>query len=356
MSRRSNGLLDLMRRPKKPAIDEVRRAAQDVCPILARPHWAAQSGRMADGELVIVNDGPVIRDAEVVIRLAGAQWHGRADLPAHGITAPRPFSLACSAPPGQARIDVTVRLGGETLAASSYPVRVVALTASGGVPVTVVGDTRSRAALREAGAVAALREAGDADPRRDLLVIGERALDAQGAATAAGWLRRGGHALLLEQREPGLLPLPAPLQLTSLDTAWGSTPFIFTTAEPAIAALPQAAVLASELLSASPDFVYTDLGEGPFAGGAPAVAVLKPPPGELRGTVVGRVPVGPGLLTVCQLPLTGAALAGDPLALALISDLLAWARPPARLMRRVFASRRENRVFDENSTVYPKST
>jgi hypothetical protein len=52
--------------------------------------------------------------------------------------------------------------------------------------------------------------------------------------------------------------------------------------------------------------------------------VLKPPPGELLGTVVGRVPVGPGLLTVCQLPLTDAAQGGDPLALALLSDLLRW--------------------------------
>jgi hypothetical protein len=324
-----NGLLDLMRRPKKPAIDEIRRAAQDVCPILVRPHWAAQAGGTVDGELVIVNDGPDIRDAEVVIRLASAEWHGRADLPAHGITTPRPVSLACEAPPGEARIDLIVRRGGETLAANSYPVRVVAPATAGGVPVTVVGDTRIRAALHEAGA--AITTAGDADPGRDLLVIAERALDAHGAAVAAGWLRRGGHVLLLEQREPGLLSLPAPLRLTSLDTAWGSTPFIFTTAEPALAALPRAAVLASELLSASPDLVYTDLGEGPFAG-EPAVAVLKPPPGELRGTVVGQLPVGQGLLTVCQLPLTDAALAGDPLALALISDLLRWSRPGARCL------------------------
>jgi DNA-binding transcriptional ArsR family regulator len=236
------------------------------------------------------------------------------------------FILACEAPPGEARIDLTVRRRGKTLAANSYPIRVVAPTTAGGVPVTVVGDTRIRAALQEAGA--AIATAGDADPGRDLLVIGERALDAHSAAVAAGWLRRGGHILLLQQREPGPLSLSAPLRLTSLDTAWGSTPFIFTTAEPALAALPRAAVLASELLSASPDLVYTDLGEGPFAG-EPAVAVLKPPPGELRGTVVGRVPVGQGLLTVCQLPLTDAALAGDPLALALIGDLLRWSRPGA---------------------------
>jgi len=80
-------------------------------------------------------------------------------------------------------------------------------------------------------------------------------------------------------------------------------------------------------LSASPDYVYTDLGGGPFAVET-AVAVLKPPPGRLLGTVVGRMPVGPGLLTVCQLPLADAALEGDPLARALISDLLRWSRSP----------------------------
>ncbi|MGC2008639.1 hypothetical protein, partial [Trebonia sp.] len=116
---------------------------------------------------------------------------------------------------------------------------------------------------------------------------------------------------------------PVPIRLSSLDTAWGSTPFIFTTDEPALTALPQAAVLASELLSASPDYVYTDLGGRPFATET-AIAVLKPPPGDLLGTVVGRMAVGQGLLTVCQLPLTDAARGGDPLALALLSDLLRW--------------------------------
>jgi hypothetical protein len=48
----------------------------------------------------------------------------------------------------------------------------------------------------------------------------------------------------------------------------------------------------------------------------------------LLGTVVGQIAVAQGLLTVCQLPLAAAALAGDPLALALISDLLRWPRPP----------------------------
>ncbi len=316
-----NGLLDLMRNPKEPAIEEIRLATQSVCPILVRPHWAARSSGTVDAELVIVNDGPAISDAEVLIRLGRAEWRCHADLPAHGITAGRAVSLSCGSQPGTARLDLTVRHRGDVLAASAYPVRVVASPAPATVRVTVHGDARALEVLNEAGAAVIVADA--AAPGLDLLVIGERSLSAGAAAAAASWLGRGGSVLLLAQEESGQLPLQMPIRLSSLDTAWGSTPFIFTTDEPALTALPHAAVLASELLSASPDYVYTDLGGRPFAM-ATAIGVLKPPPGELLGTVVGRMAVGQGLLTVCQLPLTDAALAGDPLALALLSDLVRW--------------------------------
>jgi hypothetical protein len=318
-----NGLLDLMRNPKARAIEEIRLATQTVCPILVRPHWAARSGGTVEAELVIVNDGPAISDAEVTIRLGRAEWHCRADLPAHGITAGRPVSLLCGSPPGTAKLDLTVRHRGDILAASAYPVRVVERPASATVRVTVLGDARAHDVLDAAGA--AIIAADAAGPGRDLLVIGERSLSGQAGAAAARWLSSGGSVLLLAQEEPGLLPLPVPVRLSSLDTAWGSTPFIFTTAAPALTALPHGAVLASELLSASPDYVYTELGGRPFATET-AVAVLKPPPGELLGTVVGQLAIEPGLLTICQLPVTDAALAGDPLALALLSDLLRWPR------------------------------
>jgi Glycosyl hydrolases family 2, TIM barrel domain/Glycosyl hydrolases family 2, sugar binding domain len=318
-----NGLLDLMRNPKAPAIEEIRLATQTVCPILVRPHWAARSGGTVEAELVIVNDGPAISDAEVTIRLGRSEWHCRADLPAHGITAGRPVSLPCGSPPGTARLDLTVRHRGGILAASAYPVRVVERPASATVRVTVRGDARAHDVLDAAGA--AIIAADAAAPGRDLLVIGERSLSGQAGAAAARWLSSGGSVLLLAQEEPGLLPLPVPIRLSSLDTAWGSTPFIFTTAAPALTALPHGAVLASELLSASPDYVYTELAGRPFATET-AVAVLKPPPGELLGTVVGQLAIEPGLLTICQLPVTDAALAGDPLALGLLSDLLRWPR------------------------------
>jgi hypothetical protein len=296
-----------------------------VCPILVRPHWAAWSGGAVDAELVIVNDGPAVSGAEVRVRLGWAEWRCKADLPAHGVTAGRPVSLRCDLPPGTVGLELTVRHGGEVLAASAYPVRVVERPVpSATVRVVLHGDVRAREALRAACATVVAVDA--AGPGRDLLVLGEGSLNAEAAAAAANWLGHGGSVLLLAQEAPGLLPLPVPIQLSSLDTAWGSTPFIFTTDEPALTALPKAAVLAGELLSASPDYVYTDLGGRPFATET-AVAVLKPPPGGLLGTVVGRMAVGSGLLTVCQLPLADAARAGDPLAVALLSDLIRWHCP-----------------------------
>jgi Glycosyl hydrolases family 2, TIM barrel domain len=325
-----NGLLDLLRRTKEPAAEEIRRATQVVCPMLVRPHWAARAGDTFEAELVIANDGPAVRDAELLVRLGDAAWRGQAELPAHGVTAAIPVSLAVTAPPGTAALVSEVRSSGQqpgtpgALGANSYPVRVVARPVPGQVRVAALGDSPDGEILAGCGAV--VGPAGDAEPGRDLLVIGEQSLTDAAADLAASWLDRGGHVLLLAQNQAGPLPLPGSLGLVSLETAWGSTPFVFTGAQPGLAALPQGSVLASELLSLAPEYVYTSAGDGPFAPDT-AVGVLKPFPGELKATVIGRAQAGRGLITVCQLPLARAAQAGDPLAQALLGDLLRWARP-----------------------------
>jgi hypothetical protein len=327
-----NGLLDLLRRPKTPATEEIRRATQVICPMLVRPHWAARSGGTIEADLVIVNDGPAVRDADLIVRLGKHRWRDRADLPAHGVTAARPVSLPCTTP-GTLPVEVevrgrdkvlAVRRRGPVLASNSYPVRVVAHPASGQVPVAALGESPTDETLLRSGA--SISSVTDADPSRELLVIGEQSLDDEAVGTATSWLGRGGHVLLLAQSQAGLLALPGSLRLESLATAWGSTPFIFTSSQPELTSLPQGSVLASELLSTAPEYVYTDVGGRPFAPDT-AVGVLKPPPRELMATVVGRVRVERGLLTVCQLPLASAARSGEPLAAALLGDLLRWARP-----------------------------
>ena len=95
---------------------------------------------------------------------------------------------------------------GEVLASNSYPVRVVAHPAPGQVPVAALGEVTSRRHAARAGAV--ISAVGDADPGRELLVIGEQSLSDEAAGIATSWLGRGGHVLLLAQDEPGPLALP----------------------------------------------------------------------------------------------------------------------------------------------------
>jgi hypothetical protein len=316
-----NGLFDLLRNPKPAAMAEVRRAAQPVCPVLVRSHWAARTGEEVSGDLVVVNDGPAVRGAELMVGLAGAHWCASADLAAHAVTAAGLVRIACPAPPGDAMLSISVTDHGRTLGRNRYPVRVVAAPQAA-LTVTVPDDLRLRHLLTATGA--ALVEPRHAAPGRDLLVIGEQSLGPRQAEWLASWLGNGGHALLLAQDVEGPLPLPAALRLTSLETAWGSTPFIFTTGEPALPSLPLATVLAAELLSAAPEYIYGETGDGAFAGQT-AVGVLKPPPGPLTGMVVGRLRTGGGLLTLCQLLLVDNGCTGDPLAAAILCDLLRWA-------------------------------
>jgi hypothetical protein len=339
-----NGLLDIWRRPKEPVLAEIRRATQPVCPVLVRPLWAAASGGTLTGELAIVNDGPAIPSAELLVELAGAAYpdtqlaksgtaatssakraessagviRRRLDLPAHAVTDAGPLHLACPAYPGDAALTLTIFDRGVVAGVNQYPIRLLP-AARADVKVAAVASQSLRGWLRDAGATVA--DPGDAFPGRDLLLIGEGLLGPAEARLLDRWLADGGRALLLAQEAASPLPLPVDLTLTSLDTAWGSTPFVFTTADPLLPALPSAAVLSTELLSVAPEHVYTDIAGSPFAPQTIA-GVLKPPPNPLLATVAGRVPVHTGVLTVCQFPLTRNCAVGDPLAGALLADLI----------------------------------
>ncbi|MEV5749062.1 hypothetical protein AB0L00_14690 [Actinoallomurus sp. NPDC052308] len=48
----------------------------------------------------------------------------------------------------------------------------------------------------------------------------------------------------------------------------------------------------------------------------------KPFPDEIAGTIIGETRVGAGRLLVCQFPLLAAARRGDPMAAAVLADLL----------------------------------
>jgi hypothetical protein len=326
-----NGLLDIWRRPKEPALAEIRHATQPVCPVLVRPLWAATAGGTLTGELAVVNDGPAIPDAELVVEFAraatsgaalaesgGAATRQRFDLPAHAIANAGPLRLACPPYPGDASLTLTVLNRGTVAGVNRYPIRVLP-AARADVKVAAVASQSLCGWLREAGA--AVTDPGDALPGRDLLLVGEGLLGPAEARLLDRWLAEGGRALLLAQEAEGPLPLPVNLTLTSLEVAWGSTPFVFTTADPALAAPPKATILAAELLSVAPEHVYTDVAGNPFAPQTFA-GVLKPPPNPLLATVAGRIPVYTGLLTLCQFPLARNCGLGDSLAEALLADLI----------------------------------
>lgn len=335
-----NGLLDIDRAQKGPACAEVRAASQRLLPILQRGHWSAPAGGDVRAALLLDNDGPALAGAEVVATLGASSWSEVVDVPAYGRLGAGTVELPAGEDEGTARLEVEVRHEGTVLAANYYPVRVVAQRPTGVAVAT--DDQAGLAALlarlgraqpgaaRPGSAVPGPTgplAAALASPERHLMVVEEGGLSHYGELLPR-WLGAGGSALLLAQDAvAGPLAAVLGVELSSLATEWGSTPFIFTNLRAPLPSLPGGQVLATELLSTTPEHVYTRFGL-PGDAAVCAVGVLKPPPGPVDGLVVGQRPVLGGTLTVCQLPLIGGALKGDALCRGLFVDLLAWAGRP----------------------------
>jgi hypothetical protein len=260
-----NGVLDLLGRAKQPACHEVRLAAHPVCPLLVRSHWSVAVGETFLGDLVVLNDGPAVEGAEVRAWVADRHWSAWLDLPAYGTSTPRAVSVPIDLA-GDLKLNLEVWHGNEHLGSNYYPVRAVERRQSA-VPFWVAGPAAAslERLIAGAGAGSVAIDASTAKAGRDLLVVPEGSLTAELGLLVSRWLGEGGNALLLSQRDSGDLPLPIGLRLVDLATAWGSTPFIFTTSQPALSSLPRSSVLATELLSVAPEFVFTQVDKGPFA-------------------------------------------------------------------------------------------
>jgi hypothetical protein len=200
-------------------------------------------------------------------------------------------------------------------------------------PLHVVAAEPARVAVRVAGNAADALAAAGAEVVTDdgaPLVVAENALD-DGAGVAEA-LAAGAAVLVLAQDAYQAGHLPVEAELTAVATAWGSTPFLYTTGELAVPSLPPNTVLTTEPMPIVPDAVWTRLGDGAY----PPVVVAgmwKPFPDEIAGTVVGELPVGPGRLVVCQFPLVQAVRRGDPMATAVLADLLRHLAAPASGLR-----------------------
>jgi hypothetical protein len=308
-----NGLWSLEREPKPAALAELALACEPVLPIVARTSWTAATGEAVELPVSVANDGPALSGVmlEVVLRGRTVRY-GPVDLPAH--TAMDVATVRVPAPAVTGTHELAVRLIGPDgpLVSNRYPLHVVSAVPAR-VAVRLAGDPSAEESLAAAGA--------DVADTAAPLVVAENALDDTTGTAVADALASGAPVLVLAQDAGRAGHLPIPAELTAVATAWGSTPFLFTTGELAVPSLPPNTVLTAEPMSIVPDAVWTRLGDGAY----PPVVVAgmwKPFPDEIAGTVVGETRVGTGRLIVCQFPLLAAVRDGDPMATAVLADLL----------------------------------
>jgi hypothetical protein len=278
-----NGLLDLRRRPKVPAIEEVRRAQQPVLPMLDFRSLVVEAGARVQAALHVANDGPALRGA--VVDVDGTRVEV-GDLRAHDPTEAGEVGLAAPAEPGQWRVRARLTAG-DVVAENEYTLRVAA-------------------------------PPGDVD-RGGLFVVEEDALDGSASAEVTRRLDAGETVLMLAQPwESGPL-WPTGARLKEVETRWGSTAFTFTTGDGGLSGFPDGAILIGEDATFHATAALVDLGGRAFP--EQPLVIRYNPQGTL-GTLVGVQAVGAGRLVFCQYRVARRVEAGDLAARVLLADLL----------------------------------
>jgi hypothetical protein len=315
-----NGLWTLTRERKQSA-GEIALLCQVVLPVVRRTSWTAFAGEAVSLPMAVCNDGPAVSAAELTIALDGAVLHRqRIDLRAAAVTSVDGLSVRAPNAVGEYPLSVTLtgrdHTGDAVTALNSYVVHAVARPTLAGVRVRVVGKGKAKRALRLLGA-----ELVPATESGTPIVVSEGSLGRATGKQVKDRLAAGDRVVVLAQSPKAARHLPLPATAAALATEWGSTPFLFTTDSPAFAGLPRRRVLTTELLSVVPDAVWTGLSGRRWAEHT-VVGAYKPYPGEIAGTVLGRLDVGAGTLWLCQLPLCAAAVAGDATATAVLAAVV----------------------------------
>jgi hypothetical protein len=348
-----NGLLDLDRRPKPMAVREMTRANQQVLPMLDLDSLVAQAGQVIQAALHVANDGEALAGVTVESRFGDSVSAVRieellaldagdlppdqvadrfretvsevflGDVPAHTAAAYAEVTIAAPEVPGSHDLVLRLCAGGEEVAENRYPIHVV-MPPAGDVAVRLLGPAGAEPALRAAGAVV-----GDRGPA----VVAEGALDGTTGARARALLDEGEVVLILAQETAAAGDYPVAVELEDLTTAWGSTLFQFTTDYGALPSLPRRNVLVAEDSTVHARSVLRRVGGAPFPD-TPVLIAYKPVPNAVTGTVIGSHGVGAGRLVLCQYRLTGPAAAGDPVARAVLGDLLRWIGVPRPVQTR----------------------
>ena len=328
-----NGPLDPQRRPKPAALVELGRANQTVLPMLTLASFVFRAGRRQVARLSISNDGPVLRDAVLRVRLGA--WTARRDLGVLRGGAQIVGDLGIQPPRTPGGHELVLRLSSRLgpSGENRYPVHVV-VPRPAGHAVWLVRTTGIAGALARIGATicggSARRDYHLAEwsPSKGPVLVAEEALDAATGAVLQTVLAAGGTAVVLAQNPEAAPHYPLPVVLTPTG-ACREQLVRFTTDHNTLPSLPRRRVLTVEDDTMTPTAVFTRLGSGPWAS-ATVVGAWSSAPGLVRGTVVGVHPVGAGRLIVCQLRL----LDGEVAALCLLSELVRWAAAPGEAMAR----------------------
>lgn len=338
-----NGLWELDRTPKAAALHQVAAACRTTLPMAlhvqpattrpaaspepAHPVLGAWNGWTGDDmhlSLVVSHDAPEAVRGTVATRVEATAPDAPSAPGAHGATCTEvplvphnptsPVSIEVSLPETAGRHALALDLSAEGLTPvrNVYDVHVFERPTWHGA-VSVLGSDRDAAAVAAAGATIEV----DQGP----LIVSEGAATAGRLSELDHALRSGRDILLLAQDPESAGHLPLSASMVDIATEWGSLPFLFSTHDALLSAVPASTVVTTELLSVAPRFAYTSLGDTTW----PARLVLgmyKPDPGRLRAPVVGAVPLHRGHVWFCQLPLVEAALADDPTAVTTLSELM----------------------------------
>jgi hypothetical protein len=324
-----NGLFDLERRPKPPAVAELARVGQPVLPMLELYSLVVAAGGRLTAPLHIANDGPPLPDVSVQVSLAEDSTRVEVDhVPGWSAITSGTVELPVPTSPGPYEVSLRLRTADQEVAANTYPFRVVTPT-----PVDNPEHPPSGSATlphRGPGHRPGAGEAGRVFcPAPGLTVVGEGALDEETGVLARERLAAGETVVVLAQDGGAAGWYPVRVELAEVATAWGSTVFHFTCDQRALPSLPERAVLAGEDATVVPSHLLTRVGNGTWPE-TTVVGAFKPVPDPLAGPVVGALPVGVGRLVLCQYRLAEPAGRGDPAAVAILGDLFAWAAGEAR--------------------------
>jgi hypothetical protein len=293
-------------------------------PSCCSPIAGTQRHQGLTAPLHVANDGPPLPAATVEATLAGATARVElGDLPGWRAVAAGAVDLPVPSTPGAREVSLRLLSAGREVAANGYPFRVVAVPPVDNPEQAARGW--ARLPHRGPGQGPGADEAGRVfSPGPGVTVVGEGALDAETGGLVRERLAGGGTVVVLAQDEGAVGDYPVAVEMAEVATAWGSTVFHFTCGQRALPSLPERAVLAGEDATVVPTHLLTRVGDGTWPATC-VVGAFKPEPDPLAGPVVGSQPVGPGRLVTCQYRLAGPAGRGDPAALAILGDLLAWA-------------------------------